>query len=268
MESFSEWVKTQSEKDQRYRFPGREFLFRVSASSLLEDGWEEVRNYFLGAVVDENDKEYFPKIEKESDIFKKVREEIGGEWLTTKGTFPKRFARMYHKLTKIRLDQKIISRIGQIARAHCPTQKEMQLCITSCTMCWEAGTYGDGDSCFFGNSTNAIAREIMNDDPDFYAVLLHREDGAPESRCWLNTLSPGWGVIFNAYTVGSNHLLQLARILGTLSGFHYRRVVLRGFNGYDGDDYSIYINDDKGYRIGPYDEIALVDKVHLEWNRR
>lgn len=97
------------------------------------------------------------------------------EWETedkafnVKGTLPKRIAAYIKSQFNIKLDDVLISQLGERARSSIPTGGSFSFDFTD-RMDWISGTYSDSGSCFF--SDNSIARKILFDN-DFRAIRFY-----------------------------------------------------------------------------------------------
>lgn len=98
------------------------------------------------------------------------------------GSFPKRLAKYVFNLTKetnpIRISERDLSMIGQIAKANLESERTLYFAITD-HLDWRAGDFGDDDSCMF--SSYSKGRVAMQDQGGM-AVLFFALSRAHNSR--------------------------------------------------------------------------------------
>ncbi len=184
-----------------------------------------------------------------------IWEDVGCEWVVVKGkysgTLPKRVSSCLFREYGVRLTKKQLSEIGNICKRHTVKEQRYVYDITD-TFDWEAGDFGDSGSCYWGS--NQSNRYALQDSGECYAVRLYRDDDGAEgyARAWIRTWTDK-AVLFNVY--GLDPGIQMARILSTVMGLSYKKVVLRS---------DLYINDSAGYLIGTSDIIDGVESVYLD----
>lgn len=184
-------------------------------------------------------------------------------WLDPKhGTLPKRMAKWLKKRLKANPDQKVIAHVGNLARQNSDDNQEYYFRIVD-KIDWSANQFGkDGGGCWWGvrgsNQAYGKAQE------DSYADRFIKNDGLgvqffkSENYSYNNGIGRLWVYIestfrfattFNGYWENEGATLRLTRVLATYLGLGYKQCMYLSTN------FSVYINDDKGYFIG--DEQAL-----------
>jgi hypothetical protein len=187
-----------------------------------------------------------------------LMDEIGTEWTTKQGNWPKRFAKVFKYRRSQKFDNDFLSRVGKIARESCimSTGKEL---VVSKDFDWSPGDYGDYDSCFW--RCRSGAKKILRDARAF-ALLIHGEDENPLGRAWCVPYK-SYYVVFNAYARGGESItiVTFARIVSDIFNFPYYRNVRLTCRGMT--EGPLWINNGKGYVVGPQ-EVADLDDVNLE----
>ena len=174
---------------------------------------------------------------------------IGREWKNAKGTYPKRLNRAYYNATKNSLPDKIMERIGVIARSNSNGQ-DLTLEVTR-NLNLDPDDFAHGGSCWWGEYSSS--RCALKTNGGF--GLRSFADGEVTGRAWVMpmTLADGWLsptfdtehpdalLVFNGY--GDLSEGAAARVVAMAYGMTYRKVRLRME--------PMYINSDSGYLITP-----------------
>jgi len=167
------------------------------------------------------------------------REMNGSQWLTDRGSWPKRFARGI-KRYGLTLHSDQISRIGKLVKDQI-TSMDLILHLSR-IIDWTPGAYGDTGSCFFGCRKGA--RGVIEDNGGMVSKLHNLAD-SPLSRALVVPNGKGLA-LFNCYTMpGFPVDLQThATALQKIGGFRYRTRIGLSQNGKDSN--LIYINSGRG----------------------
>lgn len=131
-------------------------------------------------------------------------------------------------------------------------------------MDWDAGTFGDGESCYFGG--NSCTRRFMNTQENFRTLKVYK-DGKPFGRALLLTDVAGddFTLLYNSYP-GRNDKYKdmfgrgLAHALKLHSGVDYEVKIVRIENR-SKDTGWFYTNENQGVLIYPVAKQAEADKT-------
>lgn len=209
--------------------------------------------------------------------FDKLDRDVEWKWQSDRGSLPKRIESWFYKEYKIKLDPKILSNLGNIARATIPKDQVYYFDITK-DFNWKAGDFGDPQSCFFGPSGPEYNPVNMQNSGKFYAIRFFKKmpknasftlldvDKYYEdedtyyigiSRSWMGD-SPKAGsslkVIFNGYGLTT---LQISNIMADYLEAATKKVYI--------GDTDLYINGD-GYVIGDKKDVdKFGDRFNLNF---
>lgn len=189
-------------------------------------------------------------------------------WLDPKhGTLPKRMAKWLKKRLKTNPDQKVIAHVGNLARQNSDDNQVYYFRIVN-KVDWDAAQFGkDGGGCWWGSRGSncsygkpreeSYAERFMNNDG--LAVQFFKSDDYSYDngigRLWLYLESSyRFATTFNGYWENEGATLRLTRVLATYLGLGYKQCKQLTTN------FSIYINDDKGYFIGDGEALNFLDK--------
>jgi formylmethanofuran dehydrogenase subunit E len=190
---------------------------------------------------------------------KGIMDEIGTEWTTKQGNWPKRFAKVFKNRRGQKFDSDFLSRIGKIARESCSESTGKELIVTR-EFAWDPGEYGDHDSCFWGCRSGAkkILRMAKG-----YALLIHGDESRPLGRAWCVPYE-SHHIIFNAYARSGESItiVAFARILSDIFNYAYYRNVRLTCR--DTDEGPLWINNGKGYIVGSQ-EVKDIESVDLDY---
>lgn len=184
-------------------------------------------------------------------------DQIGIEWVTPRGTWPKRLSRaLKHAIGKVPSD--VISKCGQMAKSSCQRFGETVELKISRTVHWKQGDYGDYDSCFFGCRS---AAPYMIFHHDGFALTLSSEEGERLGRAWCVPWRDHY-VVFNSYAVNGEcvECTTFARLLMALLGRNYYRKVRLLNRGYT--EGVLWINNCYGFLVG--DDVHNIEAVDLD----
>jgi hypothetical protein len=175
-----------------------------------------------------------------------------------RGTFPKRVAQFWFKGYSLKSPKHVIENIGNLARQHSSDPIRYEFDIVD-SFDWEAGHFGDGNSCYWGGHSYA---RVMLRDNDGLAIRFYNL-GTDEGigRAWLVPYER-FHILFNGYGLSGNSTLKIARIFAGWRGETYQRIELEN-NGHSGG--TLYINGGTGYIIGMADDIAGVYSHDFHW---
>ena len=174
------------------------------------------------------------------------------------GALPKRIGKFYYQehATKLTPDQ--LTTIGNLGAQHCPKTEMYEFDFVD-RIDWEAGDFGDDDSCYWLCHTSA--KEMITDNGG--GAVRFFDPGTTEgiARAWIVPRENGCILVFNGYGLET---LPITRILATHFGHaYYRQVSLRNNNEYKG---ALWINGGKGYLIGPQEVVTSIDAIDLGWD--
>lgn len=209
-------------------------------------------------------------------------------WSTKRGTYPKRLAKVL-KARGYLASPALLGAIGQAAADNCSRTEEFWFRVDQnftneeTGFPYEPGEHGDDNSCYHAGgqydhapydiegSGGMLLRTFEPSSPEFgyHFDYLPGEPGrwyAGVARCFLiPAYVAGDGdyhdvvVMINGYSRhGYSHdLLHLARLIATAEGLAYRKVAVR-------DHWRrIYVNNNSGYIIGPWEVIGDVKSVDI-----
>lgn len=176
------------------------------------------------------------------------------------GKLPGRIAAYLNKSYEIKLGVDTSKTIGDIAKKHMPSVDTVALSFSK-NVDWQAGKFGDKDSCFWGNRKDC--RDNIKSNNGF-SVQAWTADGKPLSRVWgaLEEKSKLL-VIYNAY--GTLSISQFARALAEKYDCDYRMVSLTAGGS---REKIVYINNTSGYVIGEAGDLDLFTgsgRYDLKW---
>lgn len=194
-------------------------------------------------------------------------EYIGPKWLITNkgdspsgyvGTFIKRIGKYLHNEYKFNLSPELAGKIGSIARDSL-SDNTYHMDFTD-SFNWEDGDFGDEGSCYWGRRT--IARTILREEFDAYAVRFYDNDNNGYGRAWIIPYLEGM-LIYNAYP-SNFKLATIARIVATYLGLSYSKV---GFSINGDTSGDVWINNGCAYHLYPFGNTASgIESVNLEYD--
>jgi len=196
---------------------------------------------------------------------------IGREWKNAKGTYPKRLNRAYYNATKNSLPDKIMERIGVIARSN-SNGRDLMLEITR-NLNLDPDDFAHGGSCWWGeyNSSRCALKTNGGFGLRSFGDSDYGYGYGVTGRAWVMpmTLTDGWLkptfdtehpdalLVFNGYGDLSEGIA--ARVVAMAYGMTYRKVHLCME--------PMYINSDSGYLITPEGvETGHGDRVVMDLN--
>ena len=217
-----------------------------------------------------------------------VMEQVEPVWATKRGTYPKRLAKALKKSGYVATPA-LMGAIGQVAADNSSRAEEFwfridpQFTTEQSGFPYDPGEHGDDSSCFhpggqyehapydIEGSGGMLLRTFEPSSPEhgYHFDCVPGDRGrwyAGVGRCFIvPTYVAGDGdyhdvaVMINGYCQhGYSHdLLHLARLVATIEGLAYRKVAVR-------DHWRrIYINNNSGYLIGPWEAIHDVKSVDI-----
>lgn len=193
-----------------------------------------------------------------SGIFLSGLDHLGWEWkwTTNRGTLPKRLANLYHKEKGGSLDVGILTEVGNIARRNCPSVDTVRWDY-SYDLDWDAGDYGDDDSCFWGGNSGA---RTMLKEHGAYAFRVYNADEEGIGRCWCWDAPEGFTIMFNGYGFDT---LWFVRVLSMLTGATYTEITLLNKGS---DSGLLWVNSGRGFTVGVRDKLRSHTTYDFKWN--
>ena len=198
------------------------------------------------------------------------------KWMTKNGALTKRIEKEAKSQNRP-LPEKVNKLVGEIAQMHSLDDTIYYLRYTR-NLDWEAGDYGDDQSCFFGGKieTFDIFRHHGVHAVQFFSKTKDEftgEDGFTGiGRCFGYELEPNIHVLFNAYgrlfeeesSTGRKDasVVRIANIVALQSGIgQYRKVTLLNDGAVETGE--VYINSASGYVVEPGSLIRNISAVDL-----
>jgi hypothetical protein len=210
----------------------------------------QIRTYIADNTEDETDPNRLFKISQAVDS-------VGIDWITNRGTWPKRLARALKK-AGIAASNDLLSRCGQVARHSTASTNGTKMIVKDC-IDWSRGTYGDGRSCYWGDRSGAKDMILENDG---LALLFHGPNNEPLARCWCLPWESSY-ILFNAYARHGEaiELTTFARVVQDITGLpYYRKINLTNQGTASG---MLWINSNMGFIVGPA-EVAETESIDLD----
>lgn len=200
------------------------------------------------------------------------------------GSFPKRLAKFVYNLKddvgeskRVKILEKDLSVIGQLAKANLQTERTLYFAITN-HLDWKPGDYADDGSCMF--SSYSSGRKAMQDQGGMAVQLFNFGSGKIRSyshlkyeeftnlghpygigRCWFLPQHLGSNednkiyVFFNHY--GPVSTFTISRMVATLCGYPSKRMDQLKQNR--SNKYSMYINTNYALNAGGRDAYIMCD---------
>lgn len=196
-----------------------------------------------------------------------IADMIGCDWVVKGnqkyvGTFPKRISKLVWLEFNIKVEEQIISEVGNIASRYLTNSSKI-LADFSNEFDWDAGDYGDDGSCFW--SCRTAAKAMMQENGG-WAMRFYDNNRNGIGRCWVMPVrhnNENGYVVFNAY--GSNRDCGLwihARLIAGLLGFSYKKIDYLVNGG--SDEGKLYINGGRGIVIGPENLVNNIERYDFE----
>lgn len=163
--------------------------------------------------------------------------EVGDQWQTKRGNYPKRLSSAIYKATKIALPPQLLAKVGDIARTHSAGQDDLSIEITR-DLNAPASHFAHSGSCWWGGYSES--RCCLKSWAGFGIRSYESEQqptSEPSGRAWAipfdseqnptsNPEETVAYVIFNGY--GNLGGYTPARILAQLTGMTYRKIEFAG----------------------------------------
>ena len=236
------------------------FEFSMPGGMVSESGIDELIMYLRDTAVNET-------FTMTTSRWKSTIEEVGMDWVTKQGTWPKRFLKELKKISKSYMTsnqtfngiftQPIVSEIGSIISRNTEHDTQFRFDIVT-HFDWDAGDFGDNGSCFWGTERSG-ARTAMGEN-GFLALRFFDGDRG-KARCWIGQdPETDLPVMFNGYGMD---LIRQVRILATYLGVMYHKTCVQNH----GDDSGIlYINGGRGFILGcdSYEDRTVDFKLDCE----
>ncbi len=182
------------------------------------------------------------------------------KWMITEGEyvgkFAKRVSAFYYKKHNLKCPDSFLEHIGNLARSHSSDNKTYAFEFVN-EFDWDAGDFGDDNSCFWGDNAGAL---FMLKDNGAMAIRFYDENEEGFARAWLVELDSSLYIIFNGYGIPGDATLVIARIFAAFMNLRYKQIYLKNSWGH-----TLYINSSQGYIIGTIEEIEHVERHDFEW---
>lgn len=181
-------------------------------------------------------------------------DEIGAEWKTDRGTFPKRLKSAVYKQGQIKIDEDLLAKIGQIAREYSAPLAESVEITRDLNM--DAEDFYHEDSCWWGEYKHSRCTLKSNHG---FGIRTFGMSGNVTGRAWAIPMewsegkftptasnAPDAYVVFNGY--GALTERAAPRVASIMFGGSSREVSVYGMG-----DWRMYINSEKVYLIASPD---------------
>lgn len=181
--------------------------------------------------------------------------DLGNQWQTRDGNYPKRLSRYAYKKYGLKVPPKLMTQVGNIARDH-STAVDFTIAVTR-MLNKPARDFGHPESCWW--SSYSTSRCVLKTNGGF-GLRSFNANKRVSGRAWViplkktetggltptfETEKPAAFIIFNGY--GDMQGYTAARIVSYMNGMTYRKVEFSGA--------PMYINSSSGYLVGP-DEVV------------
>ena len=174
------------------------------------------------------------------------------------GTFPKRLSKFYFQEHGIKCPTSFVQELGNLARQHSSEQITFTFDFNN-RFDWEAGDYGDNNSCYFTDRRAALG---MLRDNDALAIRFYEGDKGI-GRAWVAKLVEKRYIVFNGYGIAGDATLKIAQIMATWLGLGYKHIDLDNYGQTGG---TLWINGGNGYLIGTSEQTAAMDSHDLQFD--
>lgn len=172
-----------------------------------------------------------------------------------RGSWVKRLRKWYKQRTGRKLPDDVAGLIGDIVGNAMKGDEEYWYDVTD-VFDWEAGDFGDKDSCFWGS--NSKAKDIIASNGGLAIRCFESEAGRGIGRAWMAPIDSDMFVLFNGYGKSAR---EFALLVSAAMEFDstYRKIELKNC----GTSTSIlYINNETGYLVGPSAAVAEHDDCY------
>lgn len=185
--------------------------------------------------------------QEEYQYSEKLWEIVGTDWVVQKGelngTLPKRLSSYFYKFSDVRLDNDILSRLGNYAGKFYATKTKDFYIDFVTSFKWKAGTFGeDKNSCFW--SSHARAKDMIKG-VDGMAFRFFGENSRllvnGKARSWIIPLFENVYIQFNGYGI---ELCQQAEILKQFLKLECKKI---RFTNQGSETGELYINGGNAY---------------------
>lgn len=176
------------------------------------------------------------------------------DWVISKGkyagTLPKRIANYAYKELGVKLNPQFLGALGALAKQYVPKGGDFIIDFNK-TLRWRRGNFGNQHSCFWSGRRNA--KTIMRNN-GVCAMRLYSDSGDGIGRAWVapNLPCKGMAVLFNGYRRGDGFTLGMARMLASVLGMSYKKIILTNRGT---DSGTLWINSGIGYLIGTPEQL-------------
>lgn len=161
-----------------------------------------------------------------------------------RGKFTTRAAAYWRKEHDVKVDQSVLTELGNIARAHTETSATYTFEFVN-RLDWNRGDFGDPNSCLWTMYANG--RMSMQDN-GVWAVRFYDEQGKGYARAWFYVVTD-WYIVWNGYGLMTQ---VIARVVSQFLSLNYKQIDL---SNYGEDAGAVYINGGTGYAIGTWEAL-------------
>lgn len=207
------------------------------------------------------------------NIFEIIENEVGWDWIASKGLWPKRVFKAVKKKYHVPIPTNLMGKLGDCASRHCDKEPQTVKFEFVTSIDWCAGDFGDRGSCFFNERIKA--QDMLMDNGfwgiKFYHTELFHSYVVGLGRAWVKPVEMPIGVsgseenktakgfiVFNGYGLST---VEIARILAFHMGMTYKKISVKN-NG--NDDGTLYINSGSGYIVTDYGNEDYFDQWDFE----
>ncbi len=175
-----------------------------------------------------------------------------------RGAFPRRVSSYFYKVHNRNVDADTLSLVGNLARQHSTEKATYRFEIVD-RIDWQAGDYGDYNSCYWAEYAGG---RLMLEQNGGMAIRFHDEKGQGYARAWMIETEDGVFIIFNGYGFsggGAHATLRIAQIFSTFLGLPYKTI------GLTRDGFSLYLNQPLNYAVGTPEALSGLEQYNIDW---
>jgi formylmethanofuran dehydrogenase subunit E len=246
---------------------GERFTLTLPQGAISDAGIRLINDLVLAQRINSDDwKQLNPDKQHSISVFlSPLPDDWAWIWIVTGkgkyvGTFAKRVSKFYWKEHGLKCPDSFIQAIGNLARQHSSENVSYTFEFVD-SFDWNAGDYGDANSCFWGG--RAQARQILKDH-NALAIRFYEADKGI-GRAWIAQLEDNRYIIFNGYGLTANPTLVSARVFATWLGLNYKKISLCNLGKDSGD---LYINGGIGYLISTLEQSEYIHEWDLRYGKQ
>lgn len=206
------------------------------SSIVLKD---HISEFGIDAIID--------KVHAETSLYLPTNFDM--RWRNSEGKLTTRIRKWLFQSANIRASDNFITELGNIVAPHYTEHKTIWYDITD-KIDWQAGDFGDDNSCFW--QSRAGGKQMLIKNGGMAIRLWEQHESRPGARysygyarAWLVNMDDDHVVIFNAY---GERLETFAIVISEILRYPYSYLELRN-NGFSSGN--LWINNKKGIVIGP-----------------